>query len=167
MAVVRHYEQLLLSRETAILENGLVTSSVLVETVLRIAQLVRQALRLEHGEDADDKRTERRDVEVRGRGYTEKGPEIDWALERESELIRLEKENEDLRRLVELGDGTSRGEDAVGRQIAAVRHPYAPRRMRRGTLMGGGGPYGRFGQPSWGESDGWQGGSPRRQMYQV
>ena len=70
LTLTRHYEALLLSRDTQNLDEGLLSNTMLSESLQRLAFFLRGLLESE-----------------------------DWALERECEISRLEKENEELRRL--------------------------------------------------------------------
>ena len=75
LTLTRHYETLLLSRESQNLDDGLLSNASLSDSLQRIAFFLRRLMESE-----------------------------DWALERECEISRLEKENEELRRLLGIDD---------------------------------------------------------------
>ena len=54
LAMTRHYESLLLSRETSLLSSDLLTSTAYSHSLARIADLLRSALRASGGERSDD-----------------------------------------------------------------------------------------------------------------
>ncbi|KAF8519392.1 hypothetical protein BU17DRAFT_33409, partial [Hysterangium stoloniferum] len=74
LSLTRHYESLLLSRETSLLSSDLAASTAYYYSLGRISELLRAALRAAGGELLED--------------------------ERESELARLEFENQELRRML-------------------------------------------------------------------
>lgn len=103
LSLARHYESLLLSRETSMMVYDLATSTAYFESLGRISDLLRKAIRAAGGEA-----TETNDVEENQPEYSQEigyigDPEgADWALEREIELARLEFENQELRRMAGL-----------------------------------------------------------------
>jgi len=92
LSLIREYEAKLLAREEENTTKELVQISTVTSSLSRLSSLLRQVLLLQNGEDAE--------------GCA--GDEQDWmtpavteeALERDIELARLEKENEELRRLI-------------------------------------------------------------------
>lgn len=120
--LTRHYESLLLNRESQTLSQDLSLTSSQSDSLARLAHLVRMSLRSLAGEDPESSSSvsssgylhpEKESEEERDRveGYREGGysgtppPLEDWALEREIEVTRLEKENEELRRLLAISTG--------------------------------------------------------------
>lgn len=71
------------------------------------------------------------------RGYS--GPEReDWALERESEINRLEKENEELRKLLKIDSSGAASVGASEEEWAGTDLSLgAPRRVNAGNFRGG------------------------------
>ena len=103
---MRHCEAMLIQGETELLERRLQHDSSISVFVAKVSHLMRMVVRLLNGEDPvprqpspsltlsdDDQRRE-------SRGYISVEEELDQVLQRETELARLEKENEELRRLV-------------------------------------------------------------------
>jgi len=156
LSMTRFYEQLLANRDGEIAAHHLLANATISRSLARISQLLRDTVRAANGEGP---RKEEEAGKREGRGYTTPAISLsdeDWSLERECELVRLEKENEDLRRLLGLGlDGEK--EDLVARRIVAARNPQ--RRMRN-AIIGGAAPMGYVPQgmsPSgWSEHDLWQ-----------
>ncbi|KAF8491964.1 hypothetical protein JB92DRAFT_3128160 [Gautieria morchelliformis] len=103
LALTRHYESLLLSRETSILSSDLIASTAHFQSVAHMSHLLRAALRECGGELPEDEiPNEARDAEREQGGYVEGSGLDDWALERDSELVRLECENFQLRRMLDI-----------------------------------------------------------------
>ena len=120
LTLTRHYEALLLSRETQNLDDGLITNTILSESLQRLAFYLRGLLKSMVGENSENF-----DTDYDGSGFASANVEElytllealdersgylgvegsqDWALERECEISRLEKENEELRRLLGIDD---------------------------------------------------------------
>src|SRR5436190_1732956 len=92
LSLVRDYEAKLLVREEEAVTQDLATSTAVSQSLARLSHSLRHSLRSLGGEDpADD-------------GPPDEEPNAStapgWALEREVELARLEKENEMLRRML-------------------------------------------------------------------
>ncbi|KAF8591694.1 hypothetical protein K439DRAFT_1241440, partial [Ramaria rubella] len=101
LSLTRHYESLLLSRETSLLSSDLVASTAYSHSLGRMSHLLRAALRACGGETPEVQEfNDGQDVERERGGYIEGSGMDDWALERESELARLEYENYELRRML-------------------------------------------------------------------
>ncbi|GJJ09212.1 hypothetical protein Clacol_003434 [Clathrus columnatus] len=97
LSLTKHYESLLLSRETSMLSSDLSASVAYSYSLAQMSRLLRSALRTAGGEPPeDDTSTEEVGGYVEGLGVE------DWSLERESELSRLEFENQELRRMLGL-----------------------------------------------------------------
>ncbi|RXW22696.1 hypothetical protein EST38_g3190 [Candolleomyces aberdarensis] len=115
--VTRHYEALLMSRETNTMSTDLKNSTNINQSLQRLAHYLRGLLRSMAGEDPEDPRFQNMDPDYDGSGFgiedlkdleslldalDEQGyagleGRQDWAVEREAEILRLEKENEELR----------------------------------------------------------------------
>ncbi|KAF8630847.1 hypothetical protein AX17_005206 [Amanita inopinata Kibby_2008] len=103
LSLIRDYETKLLGLEDENSSEDLRISTATVESLTRIARLLRQLLRIQGGENV----SEMGDGEEEGEEEEEWEPwksvgqaYADDALEREIELARLEKENEELRRML-------------------------------------------------------------------
>ncbi|KAJ6520239.1 hypothetical protein C8R45DRAFT_54025 [Mycena sanguinolenta] len=115
--LIRHYEALLLTRETQNLSLDLASGTDLARSLQHVSQLLRAMLRSMAGEDTDLQNSDQdydggivdpSDLEALVNaldqpgqpGYTGTDGREDWAFERECEISRLEQENAELRRLL-------------------------------------------------------------------
>lgn len=160
--LTRHYETLLLSRESNSLNQELLLSTTQSESLARLGHYLRMTMRSLHGEDpeaAEDNPSYQSFLasqqhpsgasqratsppNSQPEGYREGGyageplPLEDWALEREIEITRLEKENEELRRLLSIGEDEDLMKDAPNMWDASASLSRLPQNMpvRRGLL---------------------------------
>lgn len=95
LTLIKDYESRLMAKESEELAQTLTSSAAVSQSIATMSQLLRQTMRSMQGEDrafapvgaeADDEWAE--------------AAVADWALDRESELARLEAENTELRRLL-------------------------------------------------------------------
>jgi hypothetical protein len=104
LALVRAHEQRLLERETNSLIRELGRGTSASAAIARMSSSLRHALRLAGGEDADAAAVLAKDDGERAwdeePGDWDEARTAAWALSREAELARLERENEELRRLL-------------------------------------------------------------------
>ncbi|PPQ89646.1 hypothetical protein CVT25_013833 [Psilocybe cyanescens] len=100
LTLIREYEVKLLAREEENMQTSLDSSTAISNSLVRLSYLLRQVLRSQNGEDAESPVTRTDDVEDREPWTAAAASE--YALERDVELARLEKENEELRRLMGL-----------------------------------------------------------------
>ena len=98
--MIREYEAKLLAREEENARKDLDTSTAISHSLTRLSYFLRQVLRSQSGEDTESPVTRTDDNENR-EPWTVSAAS-DYALERDIELARLEKENEELRRLMGL-----------------------------------------------------------------
>ncbi|KAJ7269320.1 hypothetical protein B0H12DRAFT_1095213 [Mycena haematopus] len=120
--LTRHYEALLLTRETQNLSMDLASGTDLARSLQHVSQLLRGMLRSMAGEDTDllspdpdydggesgagfvdpsDLEALVNALDETGQpGYTGTNGREDWAFERECEIVRLEQENAELRRML-------------------------------------------------------------------
>jgi hypothetical protein len=144
----------LAAQESARVIGVLDSESQLSSSLARISELLRQALRSLNGEDGEP---EKKRIPDEGRGYTMIGPQDDHALERECELARLMKENEDLHRLISLSKGEEKQDDFIGQQISLPRHGRGGFGRRQRMSGGGLSQFGFSGlqrMPGWSPVDG-------------
>lgn len=104
--MIREYETKLLARQEEDSALDLSSSTAVSESLGRISNLLRQFLRTLGGEDLDPPITQTDDYEDREPWSSV--PAAEYALEREVELVRLERENEELRRMMGLITAHSR-----------------------------------------------------------
>lgn len=160
--LTRHYETLLLSRESNTLNHELQLSTTQSASLARLGHYLRATMRSLQGEDpeaAEDAPSyeillaSQQQPEASSRGATppedsqpegyreggyagERPPLEDWALEREIEITRLEKENEELRRLLSIGEDEDLMKDAANMWDASPLLSRLARNtpVRRGLL---------------------------------
>ena len=129
MTLTRHYETLLLARDSQNLSNDLTSSTNMSQSLHRLAHHLRGLLRTMAGENPDDPQHQNIDPDYDGSGFgvvdvkeletllealDERGTggyagadgRGDWAMEREAEISRLERENEELRALLGISEGS-------------------------------------------------------------
>lgn len=98
LALTRQYEQKLLLKESSAISRELEETAKISVGLAKISHWLRLALRANGGEALPS------DLSIRARDtLSQSSPDV-VALERECELVRLEKENEELRALIELRD---------------------------------------------------------------
>lgn len=104
----RHYETLLLARESSSMNSEL-SSNIQTNTSLqRLAQNLRLLLRSLAGEEDPESAKEEDDKPLEELAdFIGDETRDDWAVERESEIARLQKENEELRRMLGIDPGTA------------------------------------------------------------
>ncbi|KAF9221008.1 hypothetical protein BS17DRAFT_786344 [Gyrodon lividus] len=161
LALIREYESRLLAKESENLLRALSSTTAESISLGRISATLRGLMRILNGEEAPSPSLSTPAPE---RAETNNSPseefdcgtkeEDDWALERECELARLERENAVLRRMLgldvrELEYGTRTGVASVGmidQQTSWLPRPNGgiPQRKRLGGEAGTVGPYGTF-----------------------
>lgn len=119
LSLIREYERRLLNHEEINATRELSTNTGISESVARLSQALRQLIRAQGGEEAEQEL------------MTEEDEREPWmaavaseqALEREIELARLEKENEELRRMLNLPVSTH-AEDQQEQRHQQQSQPY-------------------------------------------
>ena len=101
LSLIRDYETKLLARQEEDAAHDLSSSTAVSESLGRISNLLRQFLRTLGGEDIDPQAMHGGD-EDEDRDPWDSVSAAEYALEREIELARLEKENEELQRMMGL-----------------------------------------------------------------
>jgi hypothetical protein len=138
LALIREYEARLLAKESENLLRALSSTTAESISLGRISTTLRTLLRVLNGEDASPPPS----ASDSDNDFEER----DWALERECELARLERENAVLRRLLGL---EVREPDYMTRAVEQPRAPI-PRQSegvtqkRLGGAPGTVGPYGTY-----------------------
>ena len=135
--MIREYEAKLLAREEDNSKRDLDSSTAISQSLVRLSYLLRQVLRSQNGEDIDSPVT-RADDDDNREPWTVSAVS-DHALERDIELARLEKENEELRRLMGLLP-LQRRKDSSSEYGAAFDAPPPMRlpSMQKISPLGGG-----------------------------
>ncbi|KAK0500704.1 hypothetical protein EDD18DRAFT_1145496 [Armillaria luteobubalina] len=161
LTLTRHYEGLLMARENQTLSTDLSSSTNMSRSLQRLSFNLRNLLRSMAGENPDAEPHHLRslsEAEYEGSSldqlidpvelqslldalddhanYTNAPGREDWAIERESEIARLERENAELRRMLGI-DPSSIAEtgidmDAEVERMERRRHPELSQRMRNG-----------------------------------
>jgi len=142
LTLTRHYEGLILACDSQNQFNGLATETQTAISLQRLAQSLRALYRSLIGEEPEPADEDKEaDVQSLIDALSSDTPppnyRQDWALERETEITRLEKENEELRK--ELGiDPASLAEKGVtldlDREFLSLREELA--RKRSESAMG-------------------------------
>jgi len=166
LTLTRHYETLLLARESQSLTTDLTASENTSQAFQRLSKNLRGLFRSMAGEDPDDPgvisdfqhqvedgaETDDSDTDLQTLlqaldkentgGYIGTEGREDWALERECEIARLEKENEELRRLLGIdphsleANGIIVDEESVSRLGSITRSRRGSAGSNAGSGMG-------------------------------
>jgi len=94
LELIRKYEAALLAKEAEQLTEELDANMAFSSSISTLGRNLRKALRALDGEDTPESGEERDDVAML--------TSSEWALDRECELARLEKENAELRRMLDV-----------------------------------------------------------------
>lgn len=103
LTLTKHYEQLLHSRESASMQADLTSNTAVTSCLQRLSENLHALLHSMAGEEPGEAhkdgqpRKPEEDQELLDRLLDNRE---DWALEREAEIARLERENEELRKLL-------------------------------------------------------------------
>lgn len=124
--LIREYESALVAKETEVMTEDLNTNMAFSASLSRLGQNLRRTMRALNGEecppDGIDDESDMAAVAA-----------ADWALDRESELARLERENAELRRMLGIDVSESTGEPDQRSPADATRaFPAFPRNQSRG-----------------------------------
>ncbi|KIL01004.1 hypothetical protein PAXRUDRAFT_821012 [Paxillus rubicundulus Ve08.2h10] len=113
LTLTRHYERLLLACDSQNQFSDLATETQTALHLQRLAQNLRALYRSMAGEDpestddnSDDTPFDVQSLILALDNDAATNISEDWALERESEIVRLKNENEELRKLLEIDPGT-------------------------------------------------------------
>lgn len=110
MAVIRNFESRILSLQDEETTKRVTITTAQSESLARLSRSFRQFVRAVGGEDGDRPSAEETNKAEDFEPWSLTSG-ADWALERESELARLEKENDELRRMIALHAGGVRSVD--------------------------------------------------------
>ncbi|KAI9058144.1 hypothetical protein FKP32DRAFT_1659199 [Trametes sanguinea] len=103
LALMRQYESVIIERETEALQATLTENNARSESLVRISRLLRAVLRKLGGEDIQAYEAYLQ-AQIRAAkspaSSTSRVAVAEWSLEREIELARLQRENEELRALL-------------------------------------------------------------------
>ncbi|KAF8158307.1 hypothetical protein B0H34DRAFT_708248 [Crassisporium funariophilum] len=137
LSLIREYEAKLLAREEENAKKDLDKSTAISNSLVRLSHLLRQVLRSQNGEDTESPVTRTDDEEDR-EPWTAAAAS-DHALERDIELARLEKENDELRRLMGLLPPHPRQDNGSTefRPIFEAPHPMRLPSMQKSTRSPG------------------------------
>jgi hypothetical protein len=110
LTLTRHYEQLLLARDSASMQSDLSSNVGINASLQQLSENLHGLLRSIAGEDPSSAHGEANSLEL------EESEQLldrlldnreDWAIERESEIARLEEENETLRKMLGIDHNTA------------------------------------------------------------
>ncbi|KIK07997.1 hypothetical protein K443DRAFT_672882 [Laccaria amethystina LaAM-08-1] len=150
LSLIREYESKLIAREEEHSKAELLSNTAISASIAHLSHLLRQLLRSVGGEDVESPNTRVDDDEDREPWSAVTA--ADYALERDIELARLEKENEELKRMMGLMPPQPRRASAdpirsssaleVRPIVEAVRAPGVPKPS--GVLNSNLGPFGTY-----------------------
>jgi len=89
--LIRDYESALIAKESEVISEDLKKDMALSMSIASLGQNLRKTMRALNGEDPEL---------LEGNGSEDGSADVDWALERDCELVRLERENVELRRML-------------------------------------------------------------------
>lgn len=136
LTLTKHYESLLLSRETAQMQADLTSNSAVATSLQRLSENLHALLHSMAGEDSsgaqkgDKARTPEEEQELLEQLLDNRE---DWAMDREAEITRLEQENEELRKLlgIDLANVEAKGWlDEEARELAMSTYVPIVRQQR-------------------------------------
>ena len=122
LALTRQYERQLLNHETTAMQQELSQTMVISAALSNISNLLRQTLRATGGEDPSTGSSDDEDYLFPGKQTQEA-----WSLERECELVRLERENEHLQALLAVEQSDT---NTIGAELAAIAEAVRLRRTQ-------------------------------------
>jgi len=140
LTLTRHYEQLLHSRESTSMQSDLSSNAAVASSLQRLSENLHALLHSVAGEDPSGTHREGE------QGDSEEPDKLldrlldsreDWALERESEISRLEEENEALRKLLGIDKASAEAKgwlEDEARELASSR--YVPIHSPRASSPG-------------------------------
>ncbi|KAL5494876.1 hypothetical protein ACEPAI_338 [Sanghuangporus weigelae] len=100
LTMTRHYETLLVARESSSTSSELSNNVIIAASLQRLSHSLRCLLRSLSGEDPESSNEEDDRPLEELAGFLEDDNREDWAVEREAEISRLQKENEELRKML-------------------------------------------------------------------
>ncbi|KAF8956083.1 hypothetical protein BDZ97DRAFT_1672209 [Flammula alnicola] len=182
LTLTRHYEALLIARDSQSLSSDLVSNTNMSQSIQRLCHYLRGLLKTMAGENYDPYQNVDSDydglgfdgvdleeltnlletLDERGAGgYPDTTGREDWALERECEISRLERENEELRRMLGIDEENmaTHGVTVDLDRVESGRYSTLLSNSRRGPS---GEPFNP--KPSYWENNGQPGGSLQRVM---
>ncbi|KAI6047982.1 hypothetical protein EDC04DRAFT_2620827 [Pisolithus marmoratus] len=150
LTLTRHYEGLLLACDSQNLYTSLASETQTAHSLQRLAVALRALYRTLIGEAPETSDSEPLDLHALSQALSEESaPPIiqdDWALERETEISRLQQENEELRKMLGIDPSSlqekgivldmEREGGEIGRYYAALRSDV-PRRRNESMSPGG------------------------------
>lgn len=112
LALTRQYERQLLNHETTVMQQELSQTMAISVALGNISNLLRQTLRATGGEEPSSGSSDDEDYLFPG-----KQSQDAWSLERDCELVRLQRENEHLQALIAVEQSDT---STIGAELAAI-----------------------------------------------
>jgi len=112
LALTRQYERQLLNHETTVMQQELSQTMAISVALGNISNLLRQTLRATGGEEPSSGSSDDEDYLFPGKQSQEA-----WSLERDCELVRLQRENEHLQALIAVEQSDT---SIIGAELAAI-----------------------------------------------
>lgn len=127
MNLIRQYESLIMASETLSLQGQLTVDNQLSSLIATCSRLLRMVLRLLGGEDPEPPSPPSDELDM----HDLSEDPIDLPMDRETELARLEKENEELRMLLKAAEAaeTSKAPLELPKIPLAIIKQQMPRRQ--------------------------------------
>ncbi|KAL5476393.1 hypothetical protein ACEPAI_3393 [Sanghuangporus weigelae] len=130
LTMTRHYGTLLVTRESSSASSELSNNVIIAASLQRLSHSLRCLLRSLSGEDPESSNEEddRPLEELAGFLQVEDDTREDWAVERKAEIFRLQKENEELRKMLNVDSENAQrmgwsGEEPEHRPVLLVFRP--------------------------------------------
>ncbi|PCH34113.1 hypothetical protein WOLCODRAFT_22464 [Wolfiporia cocos MD-104 SS10] len=155
LTLTKHYESLIHARETSLLQAELSNDTAVQQSLERLADNLRALLRTMTGEEPEASSHPQQPAPEQG-GTDDSQPapapahasddslldglrgREDWALEREAEIARLERENEELRRMLGIDRASAAANGWLqdeARELATLDRRYIPAGTGLDALM--------------------------------
>ncbi|KIP11728.1 hypothetical protein PHLGIDRAFT_124628 [Phlebiopsis gigantea 11061_1 CR5-6] len=126
LTLTKHYEQLLLSRESASMQADLTSNVNVSSSLQRLSENLHALLHSMAGEEPNADGHPLTVSESQGLLDRLLDSREDWALEREAEIARLERENDELRRLLGTDAATAAAHGWLADEAREREFKYVP-----------------------------------------
>ncbi len=129
LTLTRHYENLLLARESSSMQEDLSNNTTIADSLQRLSESLHALLHSMAGEEPPNHQNEGVEEAERLLDSLLDNRE-DWATERESEIARLEQENEQLREMLGIDKATAKTQGWLEDEARELTYtPYVPTTM--------------------------------------
>ncbi|PSS29710.1 hypothetical protein PHLCEN_2v2858 [Hermanssonia centrifuga] len=130
LTLTRHYENLLLARESSSMQEDLSNNTTIADSLQRLSESLHALLHSMAGEEPPNHQNEGGIEEAERLLDSLLDNREDWATERESEIARLEQENEQLREMLGIDKATAKTQGWLEDEARELTYtPYVPTTM--------------------------------------